>query len=117
MNPVKRSFYVQRIPDEIKKYKSGLLALSEKTMLGEPEHLIYAVSPEQEKELLVYRVSEEMGAEEAYPEVQIMKYDIGVLEKEGYVDEITTILSLMETDDRIEIAIGELMEEYNWYRG
>lgn len=114
-NPVKRSFYIQEIPEGMKLYTSGLSAVSDKTMLGEPEHLIVAASPEQESELLKYKIPQEIGIEESYPEVQVMKYNVEALAKDGYVDVVTIIWSLIEKDDRIELAIDELMEEYDWY--
>ena len=51
------------------------------------------------------------------PGIQIMKYDIGLITKNEYVDPVTLLLSLDTVDDRIEIAIDELMEGFDWYEG
>ena len=65
----------------------------------------------------VYIISEEEGINENYPQVQIMKYDVMRLAKDNMVDEITLILSLNKRDERIDMAIDEMMEEYEWYEG
>jgi hypothetical protein len=44
-----------------------------------------------------------------------MKYDIGALTKNEYIDPISLIMSLPKKDDRTEIAIDELMEGIVWY--
>ena len=114
-SPVKKNVYVEQIPQNCKVYKSGLTALEEQTMLGEPLQEVYAVGPKSEKELLKVRITKEKAMEEAKPMIQVMKYDIGVITETSYVDPVTLILSLEEQDDRIEMAIEELMEETEWY--
>ncbi len=114
MNPVKKRIYVKSIPDEVKAYKCGLTALGEQTMLGEPAHEIFALYGNKST-LAKYQVTKLQALEEGMPEIQIMQYDIGKLTLNQYVDPITLILSLEKMDDRIEIAIEELMEETEWY--
>lgn len=114
MNPVKKRIFVRCIPDEVIAYKSGLTALGEQTMLGEPKGEIFAVYGNKEA-LAKNQVTKLQALEEGMPEIQIMQYDIGKLTLNQYVDPITLILSLEEMDDRIEIAIDELMEETEWY--
>ncbi len=113
-NPVKRSVDVRFIPDDMKIYKSGLTALGEQTMLGEPNREIFAVYGNL-KTLEKYQISRFQALEEGLPEIQIMQYDIGKLTGNQYVDPITLILSLGEKDERIEMAIDELMREAEWY--
>ena len=84
-------------------------------MLGEPTHDIYAISGKQEKKIRDFQVDKEQAIEEHLPEIQIMKYNIGLLGKEGYVDPITLIKSLNESDERIELAIEEMMEGEEWF--
>lgn len=114
-NPVRQCIYVKEIPQNLQVYKSGLSALAEQSMLGEPAHEIYAISGKQEKVFRDFQVEKERAIEEHLPEIQIMKYNIGLLEKEGCVDPITLIKSLVETDERIELAIGEMMEGKEWF--
>ena len=114
-NPVRHCIYVKEIPKNLQMYKSGLSALAEQSMLGEPMHEIYAISGKQEKILRDFQVGKEQAMEEHLPEIQIMKYNIGLLGKEGCVDPITLIKSLDETDERIELAIEEMMEGEEWF--
>lgn len=114
-NPVRKTFFVRELPDNYKFYKSGLTALAEQTMLGEPVQETYAVDSKFEKELSNFMVSYEQALEESLPKVQLMKYNIALLTNNQYVDPITLILSLDENDERVEMAIEELMEEREWY--
>ena len=115
INPVKKEFYVREIPKHLKVYKSGLTALCEQTMLGEPRQTVYAIGSAQEKDWKELEVSKEQAIEENFPCLQVVKYDIGILTDNEYVDPITLILSLPEKDDRIEIAVDELMEDKQWF--
>ena len=116
INPIKKSIFVREIPPNIRVYLNGLSALSKKTMLADPDHLILAVSGNAEREVKLYQQPQEIGREEHLAEIQIMKYDIGLFAKEGMADPITVICSIRESDERIEMAVDEMMEEYEWYR-
>ena len=114
INPVKKVLYVSNIPNNLNIFKSDLTALSEKTMLSEPKRKIYAIYQNQ-KVLKKYTVSEEIANENNLPMIQIMKYDISFLTKDDCVDPITLIEGLKDNDERIEMAISELMEGYKWF--
>ena len=115
LNPVKKTIFIKELPTMCKLYKSGFTALGEQTMLGEPAQETYAVSTKMEKTLSDLQVPYEQAMEEALPQVQLMKYDVSLLTENQYVDPITMILCLDESDERMEIAIEELMEKYEWY--
>lgn len=115
INPVKKTIFIKELPEMYKLYKSGLTALGEQTMLGEPAQETYAISAKMEKTLLDLQVSYEQAMEEALPRVQLMKYDVSLLTENQYVDPITMILCLEEMDERVEMAIEELMEKNKWY--
>lgn len=114
-NPVKKSFFLSHIPNYIKVYKSGLTALGEQTILGEPNQKVYAVESRSGMLLSEFQVSKEKALDESWPMVQLMKYDISTLTAGEYVDPITLIYGLDQKDERIEIAIGELMEDAEWF--
>lgn len=114
INPVKKTMNVSSIPKEVEVYKSGLTALGEQTMLGEPARERYAVYGNM-MALSKYQTTKVEALMEDLPEVQVMHYDIGKLTLNQYVDPITLIYSLEESDERIEIAINELMEGNRWY--
>lgn len=115
INPVKKTVYLQTIPRGVPLYQSSLTALAQKTMLAEPGNKIYAISPTYEKEVQPYIVANEIGQNNGYPQIQIMKYDLAPLAKGDTVDELTLILSLNDHDERIDMAIDEMMEGYTWY--
>ena len=114
INPIKRTIYIKEIPSVFQVYKAGLTALAEQTMLGEPGHVIYA-TVQNSMLFNEYIVSKEQALLEGLPELQIMQYDIGLLTENQYIDPISMIMSLSKKDDRTEIAIDELMEEFPWY--
>ena len=95
---------------------SGLSALSEQTMLGKPNNTIVATTDKIASSFYIDIISNDIAIDEPLTEVQIMKYDISLLTKNNCVDPITLIYSLEETDDRIEIAIDEIMEDHEWYK-
>ena len=115
-NPVKDSIYVKEIPQSVRAYKGGLYALAEQTMLGQPTHEIYAVDGKQKAKFQDLDVPRLQALEEGLPEVQLMKYNIGLLARMECVDPITLIKSLNENDERIEIAIEEMMEDTEWFK-
>ena len=113
-NPVKKVMCVSDIPDGVKVYKSGLTALSEKSMLSEPKRKTFAIYKNVEK-LKDYLISVETASDTNSPIIQIMKYDISLLAKGDCVDPLTIISELKEKDERIEMAISEMMEGYKWF--
>ncbi len=114
-NPVRKTIYVKDIPKQIKVFKGGVYALAEQTMLGEPAQETYAVEGTREKEFAEVIVAGEQALEEKFPELQLMRYNVGLLTRQEYVDPITLIVSLDEKDERIEMAIDELMEGMEWF--
>lgn len=114
INPVKKRCYVKKIPDELEIFRGGMTALAEQTMLAEPTCETYAFYGKLQQ-LEEYRVSREEAIMEELPEIQLMQYDIGKLTNNRYIDPVTLIMSLDEKDDRVEIAIEELIGEMEWY--
>ena len=94
---------------------AGLTALSNRSMLSAPAYPEYAVSRN------VWKVMENAGVEKIPVEepgtclLQVWCYDPKVLEVDGQVDPFSLYLSLQnETDERIEMALEEMMERYLW---
>ena len=114
-DPVKEVIYVSRVPDRSKLVKSGITALSEQTMLGEPDRETYAALSKYRIELEKFQVSKEQAEMENLPIIQLMKYDISLLSENGYIDPISLVLSLTEKDERIEMAVDELMKGKPWF--
>ena len=114
-DPVKDVIYISHGPDHSKLVKCGLTALAQQTMLGEPTQKTYAIYNKYRSELDKYQVSKEQADMENLPMIQLMKYDISLLAKNGYIDPVSLILSLKENDERIEMAVDELMKEKPWF--
>ena len=114
INPVKKCFYVKFIPEALKVYQAGISALANQTMLGEPDHMVFATY-EKQKGFSEYIVTKAQALSESLPEIQMMQYDIEKLTENQYIDPISLIMSITKKDDRIEIAIDELMEGAAWY--
>lgn len=114
-NPVKKVLYVSNIPENLKMFKSDFTALSKKTMLSETKRKIYAIY-QNEEILKNYLVSVEIANENNFPIIQLMKYDVSLLTNDDCVDPITLIAGLKNVDDRIEMAISELMGDFPWYK-
>lgn len=115
MNPVKKTFYVDTIPQSVSTYDSGLSALGQKTMLGDADHSIIAVYGDAVDKLMQNQTTKDKALEEHLYEVQEMKYDFTLLTRDQCSDPISIIYSLKEKDERIELAIDEMMEEFIWY--
>lgn len=115
VNPVRKTIYVNEIPENLHLLKSGLTALGEQTMLSEPEQMIYAAESKFEDVLKMVQIPKEETEEEMLPAVQLMRYNVTLLTETEYVDPVTVMLSLRERDERIEIALEELLEDKDWY--
>ena len=113
-NPVR---YLKRIAQQDLHWSealpAGLTALSKQTMIGEPDLPEYAVSSDvwknMEKEGVKTIPLEEYGT----CVIQVWRYDPKVLGLDGMVDPFSLYLSFQgEADERIEMALEEMMEKY-----
>jgi len=92
---------------------AGITALSDRSMLGESAYPEYAVSRD------AWMTMEKTGIEKIPVEepgtclLQVWCYNPELLEVDGHVDPFSLFLSLQdEHDERIEMALEELMEQY-----
>ena len=116
-NPVRDVVYVRSMPKSAEFVVSDLSALAEQTMLGEPEQRHYAIYSRRRSCLEGCIVSEEEAMEENLPAVQLMKYDVCRLSRNGLIDPVSMLCSLSENDERIQMSVEELMSGYEWYTG
>ena len=94
---------------------AGISALSNVSMLNEPAHPEYAISRN------AWKVMKEKGIEKIPIEepgtclLQVWCYNPKVLEVDGHVDPFSLYLSFQnETDERIEMAIEQMMAQCAW---
>lgn len=84
-------------------------------MLAHSQPKIWAISKNQINELQLNIISKEKALEEHGMIIQVMNYDIQKLTNKDEINPITLIYSLDEKDERIELAIEELMAGELWF--
>lgn len=114
INPVQEIVYVRKLP-LVPMVKSGLSALSERTMVADDSNATFAVSKQLRHELDHDEISNYEGIDIGSPKIQIMKYNPVFVAQNNMADPITTMLSINSKDERIENAINEMMEKYEWF--
>lgn len=115
-NPI--SYSVRILEQDLHQYDvltAGLTALSNQSILNAPAYPEYAISRD------VWKVMGKAGVKQIPVEepgtclLQVWRYDPKVLEVDGQVDLFSLYLSLQnETDERIEMALEEMMGQYPW---
>ncbi len=116
-SPVKRRVWAHPIP----KLKlphvrlAGLSALARYSMLAEPQWPIYAVSPAQ------WKAATQAGVETLPEQLagacewQLWHYNPALVPDSATVDPLSLTLSLQdETDERVQLALGELTQHFPW---
>lgn len=116
-NPIKRTVYVDRTPGDGRWVKSDLYALASMSMLSSTDYECYGIYDNEKEYLDKHMVRREVAIQENLPRIQVMKYNVNKISKNGCVDPITLMLSLSEWDERIEMSVSKMMEEYDWYKG
>ncbi|MBE6422722.1 hypothetical protein [Succinivibrio dextrinosolvens] len=116
-NPVYEIVYIKDIPDDPSFVKTDLSALASLTKLNEPNQKRYALYNKNRKVIDKLIISNEEGIDNNLPMIFLTKYDIGILGKKGCADPLSIMLGLKNKDERIEIAIEELLENYEWFQG
>ena len=116
-NPVKRRIWAHPIPKLKPPHArlAGLSALARFSMLTEPQWPIYALSPAQ------WKAATQAGLEtlpEQLPsacEWQLWHYNPALVQGSATVDPLSLTLSLQdETDERVQLALGELKKQFPW---
>jgi len=93
--------------------RAGLTALSVKTMLSEPEIPEYVLSRDEWIAMKKAGVQTIPVEEPETCMLQLWRYDPKMLEVDGCVDPFSLYLSLQDNqDERIELALEDLMEQY-----
>ena len=115
-DPVKKRVYVNRMSSQIPNVVAGLTALSRMSMLSAPDRMTYAISGKAWK-----TIKEEDGLKQLPPiesdaiELEIWHYNPVTFAINGGVDPFSLYLSLRDSnDERIQIALEEMMEKIKW---
>lgn len=110
INPVVKSVPLAEIPSEIYR-KSGFSALADWSMLEDNVYPTYGVTRQEYRDLELDSYPLQPTTDRPVCVVQVLRY---VIEREGYIDPISAILSLSnneKSDPRTESAANEILEE------
>jgi DNA-binding MarR family transcriptional regulator len=110
-NPIKETLEAPLSCADSSWLKSGLSALSEKSDLLPPSWPYFAISPAQAKELTL---SADDGEDCCI--IQILRYSPALFAEDGCVDPVTMLLSVGEKDERISIALRQVLGNFEWYQ-
>lgn len=114
-NPIRETIRVheRELPARYK-LLAGETALATMSMLASPKEPVYA-SGRDEWKLLDERMERIPVEDDGTCRVQIWRYDPAMFATKGRVDCFSLYLSLMdEHDDRVQLALDEMMEEVAW---
>lgn len=94
---------------------AGISALAEITMINSPSLPIYAIDVEEYRQPNIPKGFQLSPIDEADFELEIWNYNPILFSKDGKIDPFSLYLSLRETsDERIEMALEELVENIQW---
>jgi hypothetical protein len=118
-NPVQREIWVDPdslgLLDRVHLRKSGIPALVDQTLLdGNKEVPCFAI-PHRQWQLISEQVQPLAGYESGAVRLQIWLYETAIYQPCEYVDPLSLCMSLSHiTDERIQIALDELLEKIKW---
>ena len=115
IDPVTKKYHCNKLYDFTDNLKSGLYALSEKTMLEISEaEKCYAVTKKQASITKLQNKEIDPDDRNAVT-VECWSYDPSLLTKDDCVDDISLILTLKDNDDeRVQMEVDELRRKYKW---
>ena len=114
-NPISNEFFVNNNCKVDKLIKAGVSGLSERTMISNDNHNTYGVYKKEFTNINKYIVGDDIGLNENYNRILLLKYNPKLITIEGKMDPITLLLTIRDKNERIESAISEMMGEYEWY--
>lgn len=115
-DPVRKRIWLRQKKGSGLGIRSGLSALSDSSMLGEPDIPVYALDAKAWKNLRQTHTVEEIpSGDGADMELEIWIYNPKLFARDGLVDPFSLYLSLKEIkDERVEAALDQLMEKIKW---
>ena len=115
-SPVQKKIYVVRENAYLDFPAAGEDALSRRSMLNPPNHRICAMDKKKRQIISENEIVDpKWAAAGEYIEIEVWKYDPDLYARERIVDIISLFLSLGDSgDERIEMQLEEMMEEYEW---
>lgn len=115
-SPVQKKIYMSLKYFDMDLPYAGETALAKQSMLNFPECTVFAMDKKSAKNIpKEYLVEPKLMTDSDYVEIELWKYNPGVFAVDKMVDIVSLVQSLKDIDDeRVEMQIEELMEEYKW---
>lgn len=115
-SPVQHSYYVEEIDLNFSRYRAGLSALSELTMIADDVCVTEAISDKVFNEAMENKqIIEVADRDMATLKLEKWLYDPGRLTDSSLVDPLSLWLSLRDSpDERIQGELESLMEDIQW---
>ena len=115
-SPVQKKIYVSLKGFDKELLYAGETALAKMSMLNYPKHTVYAMDKKYTKNIVKESIVEpKLTTDKDYVEIELWKYNPETYSADAMVDIISLILSLNGVDDeRVEMQIEKIMEEYEW---
>jgi len=117
-SPVRKRQLIAPLHMDCQWPRAGMTALAHYTMLSAPKIAVFALRNEEWKLLEQQKVAKPAIREPGSYEVEIWKYAPTMFSKDGLVDPLSLYLSIKDSteglDERVEIALDELLEGVLW---
>ena len=115
IDPVQKRVYVKSCAAVKRLPLAGMSALAERTMLNPPDVVCRTVYKRDFADLEDVEIVDAAWTSESYTELELWKYDPKPLMTDGRIDVVSLAASLKGSkDERVEQAIEDLMEDYEW---
>lgn len=115
-SPVQKKIYVSLKHFDMDLPFAGETALAKKSMLNYPKCTVYAMDKKLLKDIPKEAIVEpKLMTDNDYVEIELWKYNPSVYTSDEMVDIVSLVQSLKDVEDeRVEMQIEEIMEEYKW---
>ena len=115
-SPVQKKIYVNLKYFDMDLPFAGETALAKKSMLNYPKFTVYAMDKKLLKDIPQEAIVEpKLMTNSDYVEIELWKYNPLVYKSNEMVDIVSLVQSLKDVEDeRVEMQIEEIMEEYKW---
>lgn len=115
-SPVQKKIYVSLKQFDMSLPLAGETALAKQSMLNYPKCTVYAMDKKLLKDIPKEAIVEpKLMIDNDYVEIELWKYNPSVYTSDEMVDIVSLVQSLKDVEDeRVEMQIEEIMEEYKW---
>lgn len=114
-SPVIKSGFVNKLPENARLYKTNTLALSHYTLIAEDDKKQLALFRDDFIGFKKKGFFNEFNNYDGDFFIEVWKYNPGLLMNSGFVDPLSLFLIFRDSnDERIQIAIDQMLEDIKW---